>query len=59
MQLLEYRKFTRPFPLAACVHPVPCHLAALPPAPTLPYCAAICPSDSPQQLVSWGVLVIW
>jgi hypothetical protein len=29
----EYRKFKRPFPLAACAHPVSCHLAALPLAP--------------------------
>src|SRR5438309_1919309 len=28
----EYRKFKRPFPLAAYAHPVSCHLAALPPA---------------------------
>jgi hypothetical protein len=39
----EYRKFKRPFPLAACVHPVPGHLATLPPAPTPEYRAFILP----------------
>src|SRR5262249_48610261 len=28
--LLEYRKIKRPFPLAACTHPIPCPLVPFP-----------------------------
>jgi len=39
---MEYKKFKRPFPPAVCAPPVPCHLAAHPPAPpsTLPSASA-------------------
>ena len=33
LRVQEYRHNKRPFPPAACVHPVPCHLAAHPAPP--------------------------